>query len=189
MEIKQKLRKELKARVQELSKAYCRAADQEIARRLYELEEYKRAKTVFCYVGTPAEIDTVPILLHALAEGKQVGVPLCKGHGMMEVINITDLTDLTPGAFGIMEPKPGGRWMDPGEIGLALIPCLSCTRQGVRLGYGGGYYDRYLRYVPGFKLALCREKMLSEHLIQETHDIRMDGVLTENSAVILNHTN
>lgn len=188
METKQKLRRELKARIAGLSKEYCKAADREISQRLFSLEEYRRAKTVFCFVGTSGEIDTMPIILHALRKEKAVGVPLCTAPGVMEVRRITGSGSLISGSFGIMEPKAECSFINPAEIDLAVIPCLSCTEKGVRLGYGGGYYDRYLQHIRGFKLALCREKMLSESLILEDHDILMDGVLTEDSTRILKYT-
>lgn len=185
---KRQLRMEIKDRINALTDDYCIEADRKIAERLFGLDAWKRANVVFCYVGTRREIDTAAIIARALAEGKRVGVPLCTGPGIMEVRQIEDIKSLVPGSYGILEPGKECTLIRPGEIELAVIPGLAFTREGSRLGYGGGYYDRYLPEVKGLKVALCREKCLYSHLPTELHDTSMDGVLTEKSTFLLIHS-
>ena len=185
---KRRLRQALKNRMNALSDEYCQEADQLIAERLFGLEEWREAEVVFCYVGTGREIDTSRIIDRRLAGGKRVGVPLCTGPGVMEVREIDGWDCLVPGRYGILEPKRECPLMEPEEIGLAVVPGLSFTADGVRLGYGGGYYDRYLPRVRGIKLALCREQCLSDSLPAEAHDLPMDLVLTEKSTYYLIHS-
>lgn len=187
-ERKRQLWQEIKASVRELPHSYRREADTRIAERLCGLDAYRRSNVIFVYVGTSGEIDTVPILSNALSDGKQVGVPLCVSPGVMEVRRIADFDSLIKGFYGIMEPKAECPLISPGEIDLAVVPCLSCTWEGVRLGYGGGYYDRYLNQVSGLKLVLCREKVMRENLPLEPHDIIADGVLTEHTTKFLKHS-
>lgn len=180
---KKKLRKQLKIRRDGLSQYYKAEADTGIFRNAVSLPEYQAAKTVFCYVGTSDEINTRPVLEHILASGKRLGVPRCIGNGVMEALEITDMSQLKPGMYGILEPAEGCRLIRPSEIDLAFVPCLSCGRDRMRIGYGGGYYDRYLA-AAGFKTAaLCREKMLEEKIPAEKWDLRMDMVITENQYI------
>lgn len=185
---KRRLRQEIKERLKTLSEEECQKADREIGERLFGLEAWREAKVVFCYVSTGREVDTSAIIARALEEGKRVGVPLCTAPGVMEVRQIEGMESLIPGFYGIPEPKRDCPLIEPEEIHLAVVPGLSFTADGFRLGYGGGYYDRYLPRVGGLKLALCREKCLSSHLPTESHDMPMDGVLTENSTFLLFHS-
>lgn len=178
-EEKRELRKILKALAAGLEPEYCRRADREILERIRSMEEYRKARTVFCYVGTEREIDTMPVILDALGRGKRVGVPKCISRGIMEVYEITGPESLVPGSYGIQEPSESCPLMRPEEIDLALVPCMACTGDGYRLGYGGGYYDRYLGRIKGMRAALCRGRLMRETVPAEEHDIRMDAVISE----------
>ncbi|MCF0145240.1 MAG: 5-formyltetrahydrofolate cyclo-ligase [Eubacterium sp.] len=182
-EKKRVLRSAMREKVRALSKEYCRLADQGIFRKVISLPEYQAAETVFCYVGTEQEIDTMPILRDIQASGKRLGVPKCVGRGIMEVRSVTRLEDLKPGKFGIPEPDEDSEVIPPEEIGLGLIPCLTCTRKGERLGYGGGYYDRYLVRGKFPKAVLCREEILSDSVPAGEYDQKMDIVVTENKVL------
>lgn len=176
---KKEFRMKLKKRRSDLALEYVRRTDRSICLQAVSLPEYREAGTVFCYVGTAEEINTRPILERILADGKCLGVPRCIGRGVMEVRKITDLSQLHPGRYGILEPEKDRPLVTPAQIDLAFVPCLSCSQDGVRLGYGGGYYDRYLAQTSCAKIALCREEMMEENLPAQRWDIRMDGVLTE----------
>ena len=181
---KQKLRKELKERRDSLEARYRQDADAGIFRRAVSLPEYLAAETVFCYVGTRDEINTRPILEHILSSKKRLGVPRCIAKGVMEVCIVTDMEQLKPGMYGILEPGEECPVILPREIDLAFVPCLSCSRDGLRLGYGGGYYDRYLAQTDCIKAALCREKMMSEAIPAQEWDLKMDAVITENGYIL-----
>ena len=176
---KKKLRRSLKEKREKLPEAYCRQADEKILHQVTALLEYKKAQVIFCYVGTAEEINTLPILEAALTAGKRLGVPRCQAPGIMEVYEIKSPEDLETGHYRIQEPKRHCKRIRPEEIGLALLPCLAAAPDGCRLGYGGGYYDRYLPRSACKTAVLCRENMLEEHIPTETHDVRADIVVTE----------
>lgn len=178
-ERKRWLRQEVKLLTEELNEEYCRNADAEIHRRITCLPEYERADTVFCFVGTCSEIDTVPILKDAWRRGKRVCVPRCEGKGIMNAYQINGMDDLHVGSFGILEPGEHAVMILPEEIDLVLVPCLSCSRDGKRLGYGGGYYDRYLERVAAPKAVLCRSRVMREDIPVDDYDMQMDLVICE----------
>ena len=148
---------------------YCRGADGAICRHVLDWEVYRQAKAVFCYVGTDREIDTRPILQDALDRGKVLAAPLCVARGAMEARQIRSLEDLVPGKYGILEPRPD----------CPLVPCSTGSRSGRRLGYGGGYYDRFLPRTTCPKALLCRGRLVREDIPTEDHDQLMDFLVTE----------
>lgn len=178
-EQKKKLRKKIKEKTAGLEKTYCTQADEKICSRLMTLAEYKTAETIFCYVGTDREINTAPIIEAALAAGKRVGVPKCISKGIMEVYQIQNMNDLKVGAYGILEPKSKCAHITPEEIQLGIIPCMTCSIDGIRLGYGGGYYDRYLEDTDFPRVVLCREKLTEKEIPHDIHDKKMHIVITE----------
>lgn len=163
----------------ELPPAYRGESDRRIAALASSLEAYRKAGTVCCFVGMAREIDTRPILRNALDRGKRLCVPRCEGPGKMSMREIAALDQLLPGAMGILEPPADAPVIQPEEIALAFLPCLSCDRQGNRLGYGGGYYDRFLRLYSGAAVLLCRERLLQPAIPAQAHDIAVPHVLTE----------
>ena len=178
-EEKQRLRQTMRALEQQLSDKYTAASSRAICSHLLAMPEYQAADTVFCFVGTAREIDTRPILEHALATGKRLCVPLCVSPGIMELRMIRSLDDLTPGSYGIPEPKEGCPMLDMDDVDFAILPCLACNHAGQRLGKGGGYYDRFLSHYRSGTVLLCREKLIREEIPVEPHDYPVPWVLTE----------
>ena len=140
---------------------------------------YQEAETVFCFVGTGWEIDTRPILTRALADGKRLCVPLCTGPGIMELRQITSLSQLSPGAYGLPEPPPDTPQVAVDAVDLAVLPCMGCNHLGHRLGRGGGYYDRFLSVYRSAAVLMCRERLIREEIPLEPHDMPIPWVLTE----------
>lgn len=158
---KERIKKKNKRKTFFTTEKYRKEADRKITESVLELNEYKSADCVFCYVSTEKEIDTFSILQDILQSGKHLGVPKCTGKGIMNVYEIHSLQELYPGAYGILEPKEDPeRLIQPEAIDFAFIPCISCDRSGRRLGHGGGYYDRYLEKTHCVKAALCRRNCL-----------------------------
>ena len=172
--------RKIKEKISFTTEKYRKEADRKITESVLELNEYKSADCVFCYVSTEKEMDTFSILQDILQSGKHLGVPKCTGKGIMNVYEIHSLQELYPGAYGILEPKEDPeRLIQPEAIDFAFIPCISCDRSGRRLGHGGGYYDRYLEKTHCVKAALCREELLVDEIPVEEHDLRMDFVISE----------
>lgn len=178
-EEKQKLRRIVRDLEARLSDQYRRKADRSIAAHLLAMPEYRAAETVFCFVSTPHEIDTRPILEDILVSGKTLCVPLCAGKGAMELRRVTSLEQLSPGFHGILEPPSGSPLVPPDDVDLAVLPCLTCNHLGQRLGHGGGYYDRFLAHYRGGAILLCRELLIREEIPVEPHDYPVPWVLTE----------
>ena len=177
------IRQEVKQAIAVLPKEYCGRADEKIRGHVVTLPEYLNACTIFCFVGTDAEINTMPILEHILQSGKRLGVPKCVGKGIMEVYEIRSLDELVPGKYGIQEPKEGLALILPQEIDLALVPCLSCDENGWRLGYGGGFYDRYLAKTKAIRAVLCRSRLMRDEIPVDSYDLKMNYVITEKGIV------
>jgi len=178
-EEKVRLRSALRAAERTLSAGYRRHTDRSIAERLMAMPEYQSAEAVFCFVGTRGEVDTRPILEDAIRRGKTLCVPLCTGDGIMELRQITSLDQLSPGAYGIPEPSPAAPAVGPDEVDFAVIPCVSCDREGRRLGRGGGYYDRFLSGYRSTAVLVCREELLRDEIPMEPHDHVIHWVITE----------
>lgn len=177
---KTRLRKEMLAlRAAEIPETR-RLRDRAITEAVYALDAYQNAHTVFCYCSTDDEIATDALIAHALAHGKCVCVPRCERPGEMTARQITDRAQLVPGKFGILEPQADRPVISPEQIDFCIVPCLCADLQGFRLGYGGGYYDRFLCQTPAFTAALCAfSRLLRTPLPHEATDIPCDCIVTE----------
>lgn len=184
-ENKKILRQELLA-----ARADCPAvAKQEIDRLILEQllssEYFRQAKTIFTYCSTAEEIDTQGILHHSLQQGKTLCLPRCEQQrGIMTARKIEAITDLVSGRFGIPEPSEKSPVIAPEQIDLCIVPCLAADFSGYRLGYGGGYYDRFLPQVAGTTLILCAESRLLSELPHDSFDIPCDIIYTERRSLI-----
>ena len=177
---KKALRRTLRERASALTDAYRRDADAAIRRAVLTSEAWRDARTVFAYVSMRQEPDTRALLSDALKAGKALYVPLCRADGTMEAVRIRSTAELKPGLRGIPEPPADAERLGDGGADLAIVPCVSATRDGKRLGHGAGYYDRFLASHPCWTLCLCYEMLLSEELPTDGYDVSMDAVATEN---------
>jgi len=194
-EIKSEIRKDMLAKRDSLEKKYCEAAGDLLVDKLI-IEGYlskamspsSDAKniTVFTYVSTGSEVSTFPLIEFLLRFNVRVCVPKVIGSGEMQAWEIKSLDDLVLGKFGIYEPKTknlcaeiprnDGAWI------LAIIPGVAFDKKGYRIGYGGGYYDRYfsnLKNTKGiYKLGVCYDFQLVDKIPTDEHDIKMNQVLS-----------
>lgn len=178
-EQKAALRKKLRTMERILPQSYRDESAAAICRRVTELPEYQAAQVVFAFVGTEREIDTTALLQDVLDSGKTLCLPRCGAAHSMALCHVTSLDQLTPGAYGILEPVEDCPLLTVEDIGFVVTPCLSCDMQGDRLGQGGGYYDRFFDRYHGPAALLCREKLLSDEVPMEPHDKRFDLIVTE----------
>ena len=173
-------KKELRKAIRERKRAM---TEQEIVSRSEKLgvlfaqsEAYKAAKTIYGYLPYNQEVRTVPMLEQALRDGKRVAVPKVYGEEM-KFLYLDDLTQVAKGYAGIPEPIADGPVADD-ETALVLMPGLAFDPSGHRIGYGGGFYDKFLSAEPNHPtLALCYEFQMLPELHTEEHDIPVDTVL------------
>ncbi len=155
--------------------------DRQITERICSLYQYREAKTLLCYVSKPIEVDTIPLLRRALADGKQVACPRCvEGTRQMDFYIIEGLDDLEKRTFGVLEPKvPGCKLLTDFSRSLCIVPALMYDLKGYRLGYGGGYYDRFLSRYDGYKVGVTYRRNILRFLHYGRFDIPVDMVVTE----------
>ncbi|MBQ3272036.1 MAG: 5-formyltetrahydrofolate cyclo-ligase [Solobacterium sp.] len=170
-------RKQLKKQYEDLNPAYVLKAGSAIAETVISLPVFQRAASVFVYLSTEHEPDTSAIIKAAFAAGKTVYVPKCEGR-CMKAVRIRADSKLKAGKLGIPEPEDDSITAG-NRIDLSVIPCLSVTREGDRLGHGMGYYDRFLKAAETCRLCLCFNELLATELPCDSQDERMDLVVTE----------
>lgn len=185
---KKELRKEI------LSKRMAQSGDaitkksRRIADRLKALPEFQRAGLIMFYLEFRKEVATGDIISECLAAGKRVVIPITDLKNTRLIPSeLKDFPgDLTSGTWGILEPKADCvRPVEPGEIDLVVVPGVAFDTKGNRLGYGGGFYDRFL---PGTKpettwVALAFELQIRDNVFPEAHDCRVHYVLTEDRQI------
>jgi 5-formyltetrahydrofolate cyclo-ligase len=143
----------------------------------HSLPEMRRASIVGCYVGVHSEVDTRVLIEELLMQDVRVAVPVVTPPERMVLTEIETLGDLAPGAHGIPEAPRGAR---VGEVDALLVPGLLFTRDGHRLGNGGGYFDRLLRAMPAAtRIGIAYAEQIVDDLPVESHDEPMDVVVTD----------
>lgn len=173
---KKALRASIRARKRAMTKEEILSRSQTLTRLCLESQAYQQAKTIYGYLPYNQEVRTVPLLEQALKDGKRVAVPKCYGDEM-RFIFMEDLSKVEKGYANIPEPIADGPIADD-ETALVLMPGLAFDPQGHRIGYGGGFYDKFLSAEPNHPtLALCYEFQLLPELKTEAHDIPVDTVL------------
>lgn len=173
---KKTLRAEIRAKKRAMTAQEIEEKSAALAKAFYETAEYKNAKTIYGYLPYNQEVRTTQMLAHALADGKQVAVPKVYGDEMKFIL-LSDLNQVAKGYAGIPEPIADGPVAaDP--TALVLMPGLAFDPEGHRLGYGGGFYDKFLAAEPDHPtLALCYDFQMLPHLDTESYDIPVDRVL------------
>jgi len=149
-----------------------------IRQKLKNTPEYRTAGVIAFYASLPDEVSTVGMIQSAFADGKTVCLPKIGG-GEMQFYVVTPQTKFTSGAFGILEPADGDL-IFPAQIDLIIVPLLAADKENYRLGFGGGYYDRYLKQFQGDTIGICFKEQLSPvPLPHEAHDIPLKKILNE----------
>lgn len=135
---------------------------------------------ILAYMATRGEPDIFPFLREALAAGKRVYLPRVTDRTRMEMLRFTTMEDMAVSAFGIREPRSGTAYRPmPGERVSALIPMVAVDADNVRMGYGRGYYDRYMVDKSAYRIGICYDFQRLRMNFGEAHDIRMNEVITE----------
>ena len=173
---KSALRKEIREKKRAMTEDQINAASAELMRLFLASDLYRQAKSVYGYLPYNQEVRTVPILEQAIRDGKRVAVPKVYGDEM-QFLWMDDLSAVSNGYAGIPEPTADGPVADD-RTALVLMPGLAFDPQGHRIGYGGGFYDKFLASEPEHPtLALCYAFQMMEHLETEEFDKNVDCVL------------
>lgn len=173
---KTELRREIRARKRTMTEAEIEERSARLAQLFFASGAYQNAKTIYGYLPYNQEVRTVPMLERALKDGKKVAVPKVYGEEM-KFLYLDDLNAVAKGYAGIPEPI-ADEPVAHDETALVLMPGLAFDPQGHRIGYGGGFYDKFLAAEPNHPtLALCYEFQMLPKLDVEDHDIPVDTVL------------
>lgn len=173
---KQELRSAIRARKRAMTQDEIQIRSDALCQKFLESDAYRRASTLYGYLPYNQEVRTWPILERAIADGKRVAVPKVYGDEM-KFIYLEDLTQVEKGYSGIPEPIADGPVAED-KTALVLMPGLAFDPQGHRIGYGGGFYDKFLSREPEHPtLALCYEFQMVEKLETEQFDIPVDEVI------------
>ncbi len=175
---KLELRRQIRARKRAMTQAQIEESSGKLCEKFLATPQYRQAKTIYGYLPYNQEVRTVPILQQALADGKRVAVPKVF-EDEMRFLYIEDLSQVETGYAGIPEPIGDGPAAQDLKA-LVLMPGLAFDRQGRRIGYGGGFYDRFLAREPDHPtVALCYGFQLVDTLPTEEFDIPVDLVIWE----------
>ena len=176
---KKEIRQEVKRRRAEALPETLHENSLKIKKTFVELEAYKNTALLLAYVDAKREVETRLLMERAWKDHKKVAAPRVDGDGIMDYYYINSLDDLDPGSFGIMEPKMDCPICED-ENGLMLMPGVAFDEHCHRVGYGGGYYDRYLEKHPGLvHIALAFEFQVFPEVPFEAHDILPQMIVTE----------
>ncbi|HEU0008968.1 MAG TPA: 5-formyltetrahydrofolate cyclo-ligase [Verrucomicrobiae bacterium] len=173
-------RRHFREQIRQLTPAERAAASSLICGRVESRPEWQRARAVFLFVPTPDEPEILPLARDALAAGKIVAFPRhCPNNDSYEAARVTELArDLTPGRFGIPEPRAECSRFPLNELDFSLVPGIGFALDGGRLGRGRGYFDRLLAAIPGFKCGVAFDCQVAPEFSLEPHDVFLDCILT-----------
>lgn len=175
------LRKEHRKLRQEMTEEICKACERKLTQALQKEFEKEQGRYYYVYYPLGKEAGLVPFIQWLFDQGKRVAFPRVDGDEM-DFYEVCSFDELEEGSFHIMEPAKGEKvfWKDA----VVLVPGLVFDRAGNRIGYGRGYYDRYLRQHPvKKKIGVAYQNQIEEEIQAQEWDVQMDLVITEQGAV------
>ena len=181
---KDELRGQMRRMRRALSEEAQREAAETVFARIAALDAYRSARVVMAYAAARGELRLDAVLRDALAAGKTLALPRCAQAGVMHAYRVETLGQLRRGAYGIWEPIETCPRVEPETLDLILVPGTAFDICGHRLGQGGGYYDRYLNGTRAVRVGVCHDFALLDAVPNETHDARMDIVVTPSRMII-----
>ena len=173
--MKSKLRKQVLQEMKALSQEKKQAMDLALTERFLHHPFYHEAKTIATYLSFPHEFQTQELIEQALKDDKKVLIPKTYPKGRMDFV-VYDPQQLVKTSFGLLEPQGDLEVVEPSQIDLIHVPGLAFTTEGYRIGYGGGYYDRYLEHFTGHTLSTVYPCQIQEFNLED-HDIPVQEVL------------
>ena len=175
--MKAELRKQVLQEMKAISQEQKQAMDQALTDQFLKHPFYQEAKVIATYLSFPHEFQTQELIEQALKDGKKVLIPKTYPKGRMDFV-VYDPQQLVKTSFGLLEPQGDLEVVDASQIDLIHVPGLAFTTEGYRIGYGGGYYDRYLEHFPGHTLSTVYPCQIQD-FSPENHDIPVQEVLID----------
>lgn len=184
---KKNLRREMKTLRKNIPPIKKAEYERNMRENFFASDIYKNAEMILTFISFGDEPDTSEILKRAWQDKKITAVPKCMPESRMSFYIINDMNDCTEGAYGIPEPSEKCPEADLSGINIiCLVPGLAFDRKGGRLGYGGGYYDRFLSSHPNIQtFGYCMEMFITEEVPMEDTDIRLRGLITDKTVEVL----
>lgn len=185
MSDKKSIRSEMKAALSQLTKPFYEDYSYQIAKNLYHQSEWIDAKVIGITISKQPEVDTYQIIRKAWELGKQVAVPKCHPQNKKLTFRIlTEFSQLESVFYGLLEPVEAlTTEVTPAEIDLLIVPGLAYNHQGYRIGFGGGYYDRFLQQYKGATASLAFHNQVIENMPVEVHDIPVSKIITDQGVI------
>lgn len=149
--------------------------DNIIFNKIINLKEYKDSKVILTYVSLKEEVDTIELIKHSLNIGKQVAVPKCEGNDIV-FYYINNLEDLEEISYGILEPKTN-KLVNNFNNSICIVPGIAFDKENNRIGYGKGFYDRFLENYNGIKIGLTYKACICDKIDTDENDVKMDKVV------------
>ncbi len=188
--MKKSLRELLLAKRDSITEESKKVKDSAIKKRLFSLEYFKQAKTVLFYASFRSEVDTIKAIQNTLKLNKRVALPVVDtAHKQLKLYEVHDISELSPGYMGIPEPVAARALnISLDKIDIEIIPGIGFDIKGNRIGYGAGYYDKLLSHKSKrlsktkgriTTIALAFEEQIAEKIPSESHDIRVDLIITD----------
>ena len=174
--MKSELRKQVLHEMKAIPRTQKVTSDLALTERLLQHPFYQEAEVIATYLSFPHEFQTQELIEQALKDGKKVLIPKTYPKGRMEFV-VYDPKQLAKTSFGLLEPQGDLEVVEPSQIDLIHVPGLAFTTEGYRIGYGGGYYDRYLEHFAGHTMSTIYPCQVQEFNL-ENHDIPVQEVLT-----------
>lgn len=160
--------------------------DDLILDKLLKSKMYKESINIFTFINYGSEVQTKNFIIKAIEGGKRIFIPkMVNGTREMKAIEIDSLENLQPDNWGILEPKTFEGEIDKQFLDLIIVPGVVFDRRGNRIGYGGGYYDRYFSDLNSAikKVVLAYDMQVVESLVIEEHDVKVDFIITEKEII------
>jgi len=180
------LRKEILTKRKNIDIVEKEKMDRKISKKFYESKYYREAKNIFIYISYDSEINTKEIINKALKDNKKIYVPTTEFKTrLMDAVEITSLDNLIESEYGILEPSAEEAHINPNELDLIIVPGVAFDRNGGRMGYGAGFYDRYFKKINKDnikkikKLALAYDFQILEKIPMNEQDVPVSYIITE----------
>jgi len=184
--MKDELRKIVKEKRNRLQKIDVLTKSSQIKKRVFDLKEFKQAKTVLFYVSYDNEVYTHDMIKESISKGKRIVVPISdKENKRLILSEFDEWNNLEVGSYGILEPRKDKiKEISVDKVDLIIVPGVGFDEKGRRIGHGKGYYDNLLRKsTKALHIGLAFELQIVDHVPTEEHDVPLDRIVTEKRVI------